>query len=125
MKNTILLLSLVLSQVALANPQRDKKAIAAFNAAPAVKAELLKLEAKKIGEPIALEVAGMGDGCEYMAGYLVVQKVKGNSFAQKTIAARVSLSEIFYKDCGENKPNEIIATFESLVDLNVATQPNP
>lgn len=122
MKKTILILSLLLSNVALANPLHVKKVIAAFNASLEVKAKLAQLEAKKIGEPIALELAGMGDGCEYMAGYLVVQKVKGNSFAEKTVSARVGLSEIYYKDCGENKPNEVIATFQGLVDLNQATQ---
>lgn len=122
MKKSMLILSLVLSSTAFATPQRDRKAIAVFNAEPSVQAALKRLDAKKIGEPIAIEVSGMGDGCEFMASYLVVQKVQGNSFSEKTVAARLSVSEIFYKDCGENKPNEVVATFQHLVDLNGATQ---
>ncbi len=125
MKYVFIVLPLILSQTALANPLRDRKVISVFNEAPAVKAELVRLQAKKIGEPVAFELAGMGDACDFMADYLVIQKIKGNRFSQKTISARISVTEVFFKECGENKPNEITAKLESIIDLNQTTQVNP
>lgn len=124
MKNLALFGALLLSSnVALAGIAADK-AIKVFNANADVKKEITDLKAKRVGQPTAIQISAMGDGCDYMESYLIVQAIKPTSdfFAQRTVSARVDVNTADLDCGGEGKGKRVNAIFGKTIDLGTATR---
>lgn len=109
-KLTVLALALSAASLASAAVQvlprkaQSEAAVKQFNKSGIVLAELNSLKGKMVGKPVVVRLAGMGDGCDMMESYMVIQHIAiKDNFGQSTLAARMAVTSTDMKCATDGK----------------------